>query len=83
MNSMMGTTQYLKSMAEQIKSMTQNMDKMMANKEIINNKEQAEKMKEMHAMKEQTTKNLDQLTDLNQKIMGAMQKQPAKKIIKL
>jgi len=77
-NSMMGTTEHLKIMAEQMNFMIQNMDKMTVYKVMMSTKEQAEKMKEMHAMMEQTTNSLDQLIDLNQEMIGAMQKQPAK-----
>lgn len=78
-NSMMGTTQGLKNIAEQMKSITQNMDNMMANKEMMSNIEKAERIKEMHIMLEKTTKNLVQMTDLNQKIMSTMHKQPVGK----
>jgi hypothetical protein len=52
--------------------------RMMQHKPMMSTKEHAEKMKEMHAMMEQTTNSLDQLIDLNQEMIGAMQKQPAK-----
>ena len=79
MDAMMATAQSLKGMADQMKMMSQNINNMMTNKEIMGNKMCAEKMKEMHAMMAQITRNLNQITDLTQKMMGAMQKQPAKK----
>jgi len=79
MDAMMGTTQSLKGMADQMKMMSQHISNMMTNKEIMGNNVCAEKMKEMHAMMDQNTRNLNQMTDLTQKMMGAMQKQPVKK----
>jgi len=47
---------------------------------FLRNKEQAEKMKKMHAMMNQTTKNLDQLPHFNQKMIATVCKQAVKKM---
>jgi hypothetical protein len=79
MDTMMGTAQSLKGMADQMKMINQHINNMMNNKEITDNKVCVEKIKEMYTMMVQTTKNLNQMTDLTQKMMEAMQKQPADK----
>jgi hypothetical protein len=79
MDTMMGTAQSLKGMADQMKMINQHINNMMNNKEITGNKVCVEKIKEMYTMMVQTTKNLNQMTDLTQKMMEAMQKQPAEK----
>lgn len=71
---MSGLASNLKWMAEQMKSMTQNMNNLMANKEIMDNNGHAKKIKELNMMMERTAKNLDQMTDLNQTIISAMYK---------
>jgi plasmid maintenance system antidote protein VapI len=79
MDTIMGTAQSLKGMADQMKMINQHINNMMNNKEITDNKVCVEKIKEMYAMMVQTTRNLNQMTDLSQKMMEAMQKQPAEK----
>ena len=73
MDAMMGTAQSLNGMTDQMKLMNQHINKMMASKEIMGNKEQAQKMREMHVMMVQATDKLNQMTDLTQKMMGTMQ----------
>jgi hypothetical protein len=79
MDAMMGTAQSLKGMADQMKMINQHINNMMNNKEITGNKVCVEKIKEMYTMMVQTTRNMNQMTDLTQKMMEVMQKQPAEK----
>ena len=79
MDTMMGTAQSLKGMADQMKMMNQHINNMINNKEITGNKICVEKIKKVYTMMVKTTRNLNQMTDLTQEMMEAMQKQPAEK----
>lgn len=73
-NSMMGMNQNLKAMAEQMKAMSQVMQQMTNNKEMMANKDFAKQMDKMHDIMSQTAKNLKQMTAMSQQMMNQMHK---------
>ena len=73
-NSMMGMNQNVKGMAEQMKAMSQVMQQMMGNKEMMANKNFATQMDKMHDMMWQTANNLKQMTEMSRQIMNQMHK---------
>ncbi|MBN2013067.1 hypothetical protein JW960_27300 [candidate division KSB1 bacterium] len=78
-DAMMGTTQGLKATADQLKIMSMHISKMMTNNDIMSDKVCAKKMVAMQSKLNQTNTNLDQLTELTQELMTAMEKQPSRK----
>ena len=79
MVAMMGNVKSLKSLNEQMKMMNQHMHNMVMNKEIMGNEVCVAKMKKIYAIMAQTNANLNQMTELSQQMLGALQKESAAK----